>query len=165
MKNNKWIKWMFLAISVAINIFIIVNSCLSGEVSGEESGNFAKWFANFINLGWTGRINNQNFNAFAAILRKLVGHFGLFAFSALATLPTCFLFLKETKFNKNRWFLSLTLLVGLFLAFLTEFIQIFTPGRSGQFTDIAIDFGGYLFGAGLSFATLLFLNIVDIRKF
>ena len=164
MKINKYIKWIFLVLCVAINIFIIVNACLNGETSAAESARFSNWLANVLNTFFIGLINYQNSDAFAGLVRKLVGHFGLFAVSGLLTLPTLFLFLRETKFTRFYWFLSASLVLGLLLACLTEFIQIFTPGRSENFVDITIDFGGYLFGTGICFAIMYFEHFVDFKK-
>ena len=41
------------------------------------------------------------------------------------------------------FFIIIAGISGLFLATLTEFIQRFIPGRSGELLDILIDFAGY----------------------
>ncbi|MGB4311226.1 MAG: VanZ family protein, partial [Bacilli bacterium] len=48
----------------------------------------------------------------------------------------------------------LSLITGVFIAALSEFIQLFVPGRAGTITDVIIDSAGYLC------ATMLMLLIV-----
>ena len=43
-------------------------------------------------------------------------------------------------------FIVFSSISGLFLAILTELIQSFVPGRSGEIIDVLIDLSGYLIG-------------------
>lgn len=45
-------------------------------------------------------------------------------------------------------------LIGLLTACSDETIQIFSPGRSSQLTDVWLDFAGYIFGASTILALL-----------
>ena len=46
---------------------------------------------------------------------------------------------------------------------LTETIQLNVPGRSGEFTDVMIDFSGYLLGAAI-IVLIIFLIIRHQNK-
>lgn len=70
------------------------------------------------------------------ILRKLA-HFS--EFTALGFSLTWRLNLKD-----RRW--SLPLLLGLLVACVDESIQLYVPGRSGQVSDVWIDFAGACLG-------------------
>ena len=56
--------------------------------------------------------------------------------------------------------IATSLAFGLFMGSLTEIIQLNVPGRSGQFTDVLIDFSGYLLG----FLIILLILFLIIRK-
>ena len=50
----------------------------------------------------------------------------------------------------KHWYgLVFSLFFGLFIAGLTEVIQSFIPGRSGEIVDVLIDYGGYILGTGI----------------
>ena len=76
------------------------------------------------------------------IVRKSLGHFMLFAFTALFSVGFLFFF-----FDKRLpRFLGLLMssVLGFALAGFSELIQLYTPGRSGRWTDVGIDTGGYM---------------------
>ena len=79
-------------------------------------------------------------NSFLAFFRKLVGHYGAFL---LLGIPSSFFFLVGFNNKSLKWSIPLNFVHGLFMAALTEFIQLFTPGRFGAWSDIGIDFAGY----------------------
>ena len=57
----------------------------------------------------------------------------------------------------------IALAFGLTIAAITEIIQLNVPGRSGEFTDVLIDYGGYVFGFSIIFL-ILFLIIKSKHK-
>ncbi|MBO8427801.1 MAG: VanZ family protein [Firmicutes bacterium] len=83
------------------------------------------------------------FAELALIVRKSIGHFGLFAVTALALV--IFLLIEFKKDWIKMLSLVLSLIPGFLLAFLSELIQYFTPGRGPSWTDVGIDFAGYAF--------------------
>lgn len=95
-------------------------------------------------------INDQNFSNFQMLVRKALGHFTLFFVNGVFGFLTFYLFLKD---NKLIQIIIGSLSVGLFFASVSELIQRFVPGRAGTFTDVLINFSGYLV------ATLLLLLI------
>lgn len=164
MKKNSILKWVLLTLTVVVNVFIIVNACINGTVSSQESGWFSKTFASVINFFSPNYITDANFDNFAAIIRKLVGHFGLFAVDGFVSTLTAYEFLKDAK-DKNNLLLFLSpLVLGLLVAGISELIQIFTPDRYGSFLDILIDFGGFILGFGIAISILFFENLALFKK-
>lgn len=146
MKKYTVLKWIIFSVAIATNIFIIVNSCISGGVSANQSNVIANAAEKIINGIKPGSINNENYSNFASLIRKLFGHFGLFCFSGVFTTWTFYLFLNNTKLNYFLKFSGVSFGVGIAIAGLSEFIQIFVPGRSGSIADVGIDSAGYLIG-------------------
>lgn len=135
-------------LALAINVFIIVQASLDSVRSSESSGMLVSFLKTVINALIPNAINDSNINVFSSVIRKLVGHFGLFLVNGLLT--SLFIYLLKGFFLKSYWIdIIISLSFGLFVAALTEFIQIFTPGRSGEFLDILIDYSGYILGAGI----------------
>ena len=50
------------------------------------------------------------------------------------------------------------------VAGISEFIQLFTPGRSGLWADVGIDTLGYLFGGLFVFLFLIIYNKIKAKK-
>lgn len=151
MKKNKVLTWIIFGITIALDIFIIVNAFINGEKSAVESNNFAHITADAINTVKPETITEQNFENFASFLRKFAGHFSLFTFTGVFATWSLFRF-----FSVKNWIrISASFCHGLMLAFLSEFIQIFVSGRSGNFLDVGIDFGGYFLGSIFVFLILL----------
>ena len=146
MKKTEILKWFILAMAVAINLFILINAFINGEASAKESNDIAQTAADAINTVKPETITPQNFPAFAFNFRKVVGHFMLFALSGGFTTWAGYLFLKKTKFGYFAWLLSLTFAYGFTLALVTEFAQVFVEGRTGTWSDVGIDSGGYFCG-------------------
>lgn len=96
----------------------------------------------------------SNMNSFLLLIRKGLGHFGAFLITAIFS--TLFYYLA---FDKKYLPLTMTfnIVQGFALAEFTEFIQLFTPGRSGLFSDVIIDFTGFSVGFGI---VLLFLIVI-----
>jgi len=146
MKKREILKWFILAIAVAINLFILINAFLNGEVSAKESTDVAHTAADVINTVKPETITPQNFDKFAFDVRKVVGHFLLFALSGGFTTWAEYLFLKNTKLGYFLWQLLLTFGFGFLLALTTEFAQSFVAGRTGAWADVGIDVSGYFIG-------------------
>ena len=151
---------IIICLAIAINIFIIVNSCLPGGESTKESNWLVEPIKNIINLIKPDTINDSNISWFSGFIRKLIGHFSLFAVSGFLTtwsIKIC-VFKKEKQFFKAFY---LSFFFGLALACLTELIQTFIPGRSGEIKDVRIDFIGYLLALLI---TLLVIFLIYRKK-
>lgn len=158
MKQKSILKWIILAVAIAINVFILVNAFINGEASAKESNTIAHTAADVVNTVKPETITPSNFDKFAFDLRKAVGHFGLFALSGGFSTWTFYLFLKDTKVGYFLYQLLFTFSFGFLMAVLSEFIQVFTDGRSGNWIDVGIDSSGYFIGV------FLVILIVLIRK-
>ena len=158
MKKYQVLKWVVLGIAIAINVFIIVNSFITGEMSAKESNRIAHTTADVINTVKPETITEKNFDKFAFNIRKLYGHFGLCAVSGGFSTWAIYLFTKDKKIGYFPFELAITFGFGLFISLFTEFIQVFVADRTGAWKDVGIDFLGYFCGVFLVF--LIFL----IRK-
>ncbi len=99
-----------------------------------------------------------NMTTFLYYIRKGLGHFGAFLITAVFSV-LFYLFVFD---DKRNWFFSIPFiyLQGLFVAELTEFIQLFTPNRSGLWSDVMIDFTGFSIGASLTLLIILVYYLI-----
>ncbi len=160
----KVIKWIFFGLSVALTLFLIINGAISGDNSAAESNFFAKIFANIINAFKSDTINDSNFESFASVLRKLLGHFLAFSVDGVFVSLTCFYFLREKEWSKWFYPIIISFGVGLFVAGLSEFLQVFTADRYGSFIDIGIDMGGYVLGMFVVFLIQFFTHKLIVNQ-
>lgn len=149
-KRKTTAKWILFALTIIINAFIIYHSFMNGNQSSNESSKIALLIKNVINTFSPNAINESNFETFHGVIRKLVGHFGLFLIDGLFVYWTIHFFFKD------KWWVKIiiSLGIGLFVASLTEMIQLFIPNRAGSFIDILIDYSGFIVGAGISFLVI-----------
>lgn len=153
-----------LAIAVAINGFIIVNSFITGEASARESGMVSEAIETVINTIHEDTINEGNIEVFKNVVRKVAGHFSLFLVSGVFTSLAVYYFTITQKWYKYYWLFVISLGTGILLAGISEFAQIFTEGRVGAWSDIGIDCGGYFLGAGVVFLILFLTHKLISRK-
>lgn len=97
----------------------------------------------------------QNYKDVLYFIRKSIGHLGLFLITAC--FGTAFItMLKKPK--KVKIILHIVNIVfGFSLAYFSELIQRYTPNRYFTWSDIAIDFSGYILGILFVFLILLFI--------
>ena len=101
----------------------------------------------------------SNLGEFFYKVRKGLGHFGAFLITGIFS-TLFFLFVVSDK-KLYAFTIPFNFIQGLFLAELTEFIQLFTPGRCGAYSDVLIDFTGFC--CSVVFITILELLIVLIK--
>ena len=163
--SKKYIIWTIVVcvLALAINAYIVMHSCLNAEQSTKQSAGVVQVLENIINTIFPNTITPDNEGAFTSFIRKAFGHFGLFAVSGLFSSLAIFLILHP--FEKIKQFIVIIggLAYGLTIASLTEIIQLSIDGRSGEFTDVLIDFSGYLLGT-LIIALIVFLVIKKKNK-
>jgi len=150
-------------LAVGINVYIIVHSCLDAQASTEASAGVIETTEQIVNTISPGTVTPENHESFAAFIRKAFGHFGLFVISGLLTSIALYLSLKDIKKMKPHLLFVISLFFGLSMGAITETIQMHVPGRSGEFSDVLIDFSGYILGM-LIIGLILFLIIRHIRK-
>lgn len=159
MKARKVLFYVFLVLSIATNVLIIIESSIGGGGSAAQSFSFSEWFINLLeSIG----ISITDKEAFHAVFRKLVGHFLLFGFSGCFTMLS--LIMNDFLTNKFTWKINLfCLALGVIVAIISELIQAFVPGRAGTFTDVFIDLAGYISFTGITYL-IYFLVIRHKRK-
>ena len=148
MKARKILFYIFSSIALAINVLIIVESCIGGEGSAAQSMSVSESIAQAIeNMFPNANIDHA---AFHSAIRKIVGHFLLFGLSGIFTCLT--FMMSDFMMNKFKWKNILFIAsIGLLIAIISELIQYFTPGRYGALLDILIDYSGYVLFGGLTY--------------
>ena len=127
-------RWILYIVLCLIVFFIWDNSLQNGGTSDGFSLIFAKWIAPIANkLGFHGNIWTLN-----RIVRKLAH---LTEFTILGSLLYTILRRYITYGTVIK-----TIGLGMLIAGLDEFIQLFSPGRSSQISDILIDTVGVIIG-------------------
>lgn len=154
---------VFCVLAVAINAYIIMHSCLDAVASTEQSQGVVQVSEDVVNTVAPGTITPENHDSFASFIRKAFGHFGLFVISGLLSPTALYLLINPFKWSKHYLNVIIGLSFGLLIAITTEVIQLSVPGRSGEFTDVLIDFSGYLLGA-LIVGLILFLILRKKNK-
>lgn len=102
-------------------------------------------------------------SSFVYFIRKLVGHFGVFMFTAIFGLISMFLMLSSNKNIKEKLIILICVFIyGILTAFTTELIQYVTPGRTFYLGDVWLDLFGYF--VGLILVVIVYYIILGIRK-
>lgn len=128
-------KHLYFLLILCNLLLIWGNSCMPASTSGAVSAGALSFLQRlFGGLGWLGEF----------LLRKLA-HFCEFALLGL-------LLCRHAQLRKAPSPVSGTMLIGLLCACIDETIQLFSPGRSSQLTDVWVDFAGIC--AGLVFLAL-----------
>ena len=163
--SKKYLIWTIIvcALALAVNVFIIVHSCLTGPQSSEASGGVVDFLVRIINGIKPGTITDANYGSFAGFVRKAIGHLGLFMVSGLLSTLALHLVLNMFKWAKYYLQIIMALAFGLTIAIITEIIQLNVPGRSGELRDVLIDYSGYILGFSIIFL-ILFLIIKSKNK-
>ena len=127
-------RWILYIVLCLIVFFIWDNSLQNGGTSDEFSLIFAKWIAPIANkLGFYGNIWALN-----RIVRKLAH---LTEFTILGGI----LYVVLRRYIEYGTVVK-TIVVGIVIASLDEFIQLFSLGRSSQLSDVLIDTVGIIIG-------------------
>ena len=160
MKKYRISFYIFLCLSIALTGYIVISSCLQGSDSSSQSGRVVNFFKMIINGIFPNTINEDNIGWFTTFIRKGIGHYGAFLVDGVFISLTVYFYclLKEKKIYYPQLYIVLP--IGLFLAILTESIQLLVPNRSGEVVDMFIDYGGYLTG----FAILILIYYLIDRK-
>ena len=163
--SKKYLFFMILSIilAVAINGYIIMHSCLDAAESTKASSQVVEVAEEVVNTVRPDTITAENHDSFATFIRKAFGHFGLFAVSGVLSSLALYLSLSPYEWSKHYINVVFSLALGLMMGIITETIQLAVPGRSGQVTDVLIDFSGYLLGT-LILGLIIFLVLRKTNK-
>lgn len=161
MNAKRLLTIIFGVIALAINVLIIVESCIGGDGSGSQSLGFTNFVVSILERIAPGASFLEDKEHLHSVVRKLFGHFLLFGLAGIFnTLTILFIFMDNE--NKKDIFKALVSFgIGFTLALVSELIQIFVPGRAGVFTDVLIDFSGFLLFSLITFGfyLLIYYNI------
>ena len=123
--------------------FIFGNSMMDAADSKIESGFLTAFVQNILNwLGFHVPIGELHH-----IIRKCA-HFTEFALESFFVAKT----LAAFRVRRQTW-LAYALLIGLLTAVIDENIQLYSIGRSGQVTDVLLDFSGTIAGVIIAMLT------------
>lgn len=101
-------------------------------------------------------MTNEAKSKINGVIRKIIGHFGLFAVSGLATYYMFLQFLKKEKKS-----ILVAIIFGGLLAIAAELLQFIPNNRAPRTTDMMINFTGFV--AGLYFL-LIITMLLEKRK-
>lgn len=154
--------WIFFGLMIAINGFIIYQSCLPEGASSTWSEAAVKTVEGVTqgNVNTNTVLHNVVTNTDVTLneaLRKILGHFALFGASGLFTY-LFFFFLQLFKgFKKYYLHIIISLGVGIIISSLAELIQMFVPGRSADIIDVLLNLGGFVIFSGLAIVTIILI--------
>jgi len=157
-KKRKIINWIIFALAVAVNVFILINACVEGQASSQESNQVAQVIADGVNAIKPNTITAESFPKFAGITRKMVGHFGLFGLSGILSTISIYNLGRGKLIDKHYWIILISLGFGFLVALLSELLQIFTPDRGASIADVGIDTAGYFLGVLVTIIVLLIIR-------
>ena len=98
----------------------------------------------------------KDLSAFFYKVRKGLGHFSAFLILGIFSTFTWLLFFRGKKLFFS---VPLNFISGYFIAALTEFIQLYVPGRSGNYADVILDFNGFLVSSSILTVILIIHHI------
>ena len=163
MKTRDVLFYIFLTLMVAVDVFIIVEGGVNGSNSASQSVGFTQWFINLVNSINPNSPIVTNPEMTHTVIRKLVGHFGLFGVSGILTVVTLSM-IDEAYLNKKVQIIISSLTLGLTVAIISELMQLFTPGRYMSFIDVLIDYSGFILFGGLTFLIFYLVNYKKEKK-
>ena len=121
-----------------------------------------------LNISSPKAIEDKDMNSFHQIVRKGAGHFALFFVDAIFGFIA---FTLTIDLYKKKWWISLLINAGLLLftgfalAGISELIQAIPAlNRGASWTDVLIDFLGFLFATILSATILVIIKLIKEKK-
>ena len=144
-KKDKLKAIILIILTLCVVAFIFMHSLTPATLSAEESGAVTDWLTKLIPFHLTDHI-----------VRKLA-HFTEYSVLGFLTSFTVYSF-----FKKPTGGIFIKMFVTLFTAVIDETIQLHVPGRSGQVTDVLLDFSGAV--TGIIVSTLLILIYLLYKK-
>lgn len=166
----KIFKYLCLIGYIISIIVLISESCMNGTTSGAQSNVVGEQIMNIINditVSVEGKPLINDVETFMLFVRKAIGHFGAFLVFGIFSSLTYLLFVKDIK----KWKISVPIcfIQGFILALITELIQHYVPGRYGAFSDVLLDYSGFLVSSIIISALFILItlkkqNKMDLKK-
>ncbi len=166
-KQYQILRFIFLVIFIISCVVLLVEAFTPGAKSADKSNVVSDTIANVINNvseAITKQPKITNMEEFRALIRKLVGHYGAFLFMGIFAALTFMMY-----FRYNKWWVfwvktGALITYGFGFAALTEAAQLITPGRAGVFSDVLIDFSGFMTSVGIIVIIFFFIYYKKLRK-
>ena len=157
MKTRSILFYIFLILMVMVDVFIIVEGGINGTNSASQSAGITQWLVSIIEkINPSSRFVTDPEWAHM-VIRKLVGHFGLFGVSGILTVVTLSM-LDNAYINRKIEIMISALAIGLSVAFISEAMQFVTPGRYMSIIDVLIDYSGFVLFGGISYLIFFLVN-------
>lgn len=144
-KKDKLKAIILIIMTLCVVAFIFMHSLTPATLSAEESGAVTDWLSKLLPFQLTDHI-----------VRKLA-HFTEYSVLGFVTSFTVYSF-----FKKPTGGIFIKLFFTIFTAVIDETIQLNISGRSGQVTDVLLDFSGAV--TGIIISTLLILIYLLYKK-
>lgn len=155
MKNSASMRFriIFFLLTICMIAFAFIHSSMPSDISASESEGVMTVLQDILNaLGFSAELTDH-------IVRK-AAHFT--EYFAIGSLLMCCAYsfdrFKPYRYNSQICF------VGLATAVCDETIQLNVPGRSGQITDVLLDFSGVLCGALVLLAVFTIYKNIKLKK-
>lgn len=146
-------KLIFIFITLCIISFAFIHSLMSADISSDESEGVMLFLQGIFNfLGINVELNDY-------VVRKLA-HFTEYTAIGISLSLCAFSFNKKKPY---KYILNI-LFVALFTAVIDETIQLGTEGRSGQITDVLLDFSGSITGIFFTMFVIKIIQYIKIKK-
>ncbi|MBR1738374.1 MAG: VanZ family protein [Firmicutes bacterium] len=133
--GRKILRTILITLTVIWVLFIFYNSIANGSESAQLSGSILRKINELI--------ESSGISISEHLLRK-TAHFVEFSILGILLMTSTLVSVKGALGNN----IFIPLFCGLLTAVSDETIQLFSDGRSGQVSDVMLDFGGVLFGIG-----------------
>ena len=151
-QKNAIYRVVFTTLSVLIVIYIFRNSLVDASASTVQSTSMLEFIQNMFESIGMNLTLTENF------VRKCA-HFAEFSL-----LSVSLFLLYSSYFLTNKKTFAFTLLTGFAVASADETLQLFSYGRSAQFSDVLLDFSGVLFCAAIISLVILIYKSKRKRK-
>ena len=159
MKWNKWIRYLLVLSCVLTIVFIFSNSLQDATTSSSTSESVGDVVEDAVNNVVSGGTINRGDEGFIEIPDQIIrnlAHIGEFVLLG---------FVMTLAFRSYGWRLGqvyFPALVSTSVATTDELIQLFVPGRSYEYLDLLLDYGGI--AVGLALAVVLGYVILRPRQ-
>ena len=157
----KYLKYLFLVCYIFITFVIFIKAFEDGETSAASSDQVTDIVVDTIDgitpgdESITDKFDIEDIKLF---IRKAVGHFGLFLVLGVFAVATYYLFIKNRLLSH-----IISIIVGFVTAGLSEIVQGIPADRAPSFTDVLIDYAGYMI-AVLLFSLIFYLPYYIKRR-
>lgn len=131
---------VLLVLFTLFNLFIFYEALTPAVGSSEQSDTVAKIIVDIVEA-FGEKLTEAQSQRLSHNVRKLIGHYGLFAIDGILGLTFFFSLDKNKKYE-----ILFACLSGLSVAIIAELLQLFPEGRSCEVLDMLINFSGYLTG-------------------